>query len=199
MQTFLMRQGIEERDYARRSRSGASSLPLCRRAPRRRSRRRSTSCWAAQQRAAQQCRRRAKSKKESQARRDEQLQAKKRVADLIGRSRKAFGFLYAALPADLRQLVADVPQGYAFGIWSFLEKKFRNTEQDSVMALWERFTTCRQERGDVRRVQGASGLRGRAAHHAKQTLAARAVRLTAAVAPAASLRHSSADAQDGRR
>ena len=63
----------------------------------------------------------------------------------IGRSRKAFGFLFAALPADLRQLVADVPQGYAFGIWSFLEKKFRNTEQDSVMALWERLTTVSAE------------------------------------------------------
>ena len=46
---------------------------------------------------------------------------------------------------DTRLLVADVPQGYAHGIWSFLEKKFRNTEQDSVLALWERFTTLRQE------------------------------------------------------
>ena len=76
---------------------------------------------------------------------DHQQKAKKRVADLIGRSRKAYGFLFAALPTDVRQLVADVPQGYAFGIWSFLEKKFRNTEQDSVMALWERLSTLSQE------------------------------------------------------
>ena len=68
--------------------------------------------------------------------------AKQRVADLIGRSRKVF---YSALPVDLRPLVADVPQGYAYGIWSFLEKKFRNTEQDSVMALWGRITTVTQE------------------------------------------------------
>ena len=46
---------------------------------------------------------------------------------------------------ELRQLIADVPQGYAFGIWSFLEKKFRNTEQDTVMSLWTRFVRLAQE------------------------------------------------------
>lgn len=71
--------------------------------------------------------------------------AKERVAELINKSRKAYGFLYSALPADLRQLIADVPQGYAYGIWSFLEKKFRSTEQDSVMAGWQRVTTFQPE------------------------------------------------------
>ena len=75
----------------------------------------------------------------------EQQAAKKEVSELIARSRKAYGFLYTALPTDLRPLVADVPQGYAYGIWSFLEKKFRNTEQDTVMALWERYVSLRQE------------------------------------------------------
>jgi hypothetical protein len=76
---------------------------------------------------------------------DEQKAAKKEVSELIARSRKAYGFLYAALPTDLRQLIADVPQGYAYGVWSFLEKKFRNTEQDTVMVLWERYVSLRQE------------------------------------------------------
>ena len=141
MQTFLMRQGIEERDYAREitqwrqlstvvqmdaeseeqdaidiilggaSASSASAQPPM--------------------------------KKEVPT--PEQVKAKKHVADLISRSRKAYGYLYGALPVDLRPLVADVPQGYAYGIWSFLEKKFRNTEQDSIMALWERITTVSQE------------------------------------------------------
>ena len=79
----------------------------------------------------------------------EQVRAKQRVADMISRSRKAYGYLYAALPVDLRPLIADVPQGYAFGIWSFLEKKFRNTEQDSIMALWERITTVSQEADEL--------------------------------------------------
>ena len=76
---------------------------------------------------------------------DDQKAAKKEVSELIARSRKAYGFLYAALPTDLRQLIADVPQGYAYGVWSFLEKKFRNTEQDTVMVLWERYVSLRQE------------------------------------------------------
>jgi hypothetical protein len=79
----------------------------------------------------------------------EKAKAEKRIADLIARSRKAFGILHAAIPHDLRLLVADIPHGYAFGIWSFLEKKFRNTEQDSVMALWERLTTVSQDRDET--------------------------------------------------
>ena len=68
-----------------------------------------------------------------------------RVAEqAMSRSRKAYGYLYAALPSELRPLIADIPQGYAFGIWSFLEKKYRNTEQDSVLALWREFTAMRQ-------------------------------------------------------
>lgn len=74
-----------------------------------------------------------------------EVAASKLVAHLIARSRKAFGFLYAALPTDLCQLVADVPQGYAFGIWSLLEKRYRNTEQDSIAALWASFTPLEQE------------------------------------------------------
>ncbi len=74
-----------------------------------------------------------------------QLKAKQSVTERIRRARKAYSYLYASIPVDLRQLVADVPQGYAYGVWSFLEKRFRNTEQDSVMALWKEFTTMVQD------------------------------------------------------
>ena len=74
-----------------------------------------------------------------------QKAAKKNIAAMVAQSRKAFAILYQALPAELRPLIADVPQGYAFGIWSFLEKKYRNTEQDSIAALWADFTTLAQE------------------------------------------------------
>jgi hypothetical protein len=99
------------------------------------------------------------------------VKAKKRVAERVSRTRKAYGYLHAALPADLRQLVAGVPQGYAFGVWSFLEKKFRNTEQDSVMALWKKFTTLQQQQEESfdaykARVDAAREL----LVHAKQTL-----------------------------
>jgi hypothetical protein len=145
MQTFLMRHGIEERDYAR-------EIPQ----------------WRALA-AAVEARAEADERDaialvlgaalaldiKAEAQTAEEMKAKQRVADLISRSRKAFGFLYASLPVDLRPLVADVPQGYAFGIWSFLEKRFRSTEQDSVMALWERLTTMRQETDETHDVYKA--------------------------------------------
>jgi hypothetical protein len=37
-----------------------------------------------------------------------------------------------------------VPQGYAYGIWSYLERKYRNTEQDNVAVLWKEFVTLAQ-------------------------------------------------------
>jgi hypothetical protein len=142
MQTFLMQHGIEERDYA-------SEI----------------SRWREIDAAVQQAAKAAedegialmlgeaasvKSEPENKSKEAAAEKAvKQRVTDLIGRSRKAFGFLYSALPADLRPLVADVPQGYAYGIWSFLEKKFRSTEQDSVMALWRRIIAVVHEEGET--------------------------------------------------
>jgi hypothetical protein len=138
MQTFLMRQGIEDRDYSgpfpewkavvesiaadEKAEEQAAIDEMLGRTP---------SSAAA-----------ASSSKGPTA---EQLKRKQRVIDAVARVRKAYAILYAALPSDLRVLIVDVPQGYAFGIWSFLEKKFRSTEQDSVMALWERLTSMRQD------------------------------------------------------
>lgn len=136
MQTFLMRAGIEKRDYeeeiarweelsnavetdARTEEQDAVELLLGS----------GGSASAVKKEPADEAR----------------AKAKKRVAEWVGRTRKAYGYLHAALPSDLRQLVAEVPQGYAFGVWSFLEKKFRNTEQDSVMALWKKFSALQQE------------------------------------------------------
>lgn len=71
--------------------------------------------------------------------------ARKKINDRLNRVRKAYAILFSALPADLRQLIAEQPQGYAFGIWSFLENKFRNTDQDSIMELWSKLTALTQE------------------------------------------------------
>lgn len=134
MQTFLMRQGIEERDYAVEiERWVALSKAV------------QDSAVAEEQDAIALVLGGKALVKKEQAPSDDETRAKQRVASLIGRSRKAFGYLYSALPAELRPLVADVPQGYAYGIWSFLEKKFRNTEQDTVMSLWGQLTSLAQE------------------------------------------------------
>jgi hypothetical protein len=137
MQTFLMRQGIEERDYAEEIADWAALT------------------WKAGE-SARLDREHAiavllgKVKPVKQEEKSpEEADAKKQVASMIALSRKAFGFLYSALPVELRPLVADVPQGYAYGIWSFLERKFRNTEQDTVMALWQRLMTLEQEADEM--------------------------------------------------
>jgi len=144
MQTFLMQHGIEESDYAH-------EIPLWREivaavgddAQTRRTAAIATVLGvAAGSKGGASA---SSSSPKTELLTDEQKAAKKEVSELIARSRKAYGFLYAALPTDLRQLIADVPQGYAYGVWSFLEKKFRNTEQDTVMVLWERYVSLRQE------------------------------------------------------
>jgi hypothetical protein len=150
MQTFLMRQGVEDRDYTEEQsrwrvlvtavqtdaraaeRAAIEALIGAEPAP-------TESKTAGTMPSAVS----SSSVKQGQPT-SEAAAAKKTVAAMISRSQKAFGFLYAALPADLRLLVADVPQGYAYGVWSFLEKKFRNTEADNVAALWKQFVTLAQ-------------------------------------------------------
>ena len=142
MQTFLMRQGIEDRDYSEpfpewkavvdainADEKAEEQAAIAEMLGRSSAAAASTTTLAAA----------------NNAKTAEQVKRKQRVVDAVARVRKAYAILYAALPADLRTLVADVPQGYAYGVWSFLEKKFRSTEQDSVMALWERLTTMRQD------------------------------------------------------
>lgn len=137
MQTFLIRQGIQERDYT-------AEIP----------RWKELTAAVAQDEAADEhagfdamlgALGAASSpvvKKETLS--PEMQKAKKAAAEAIARSRKAYALLYEALPADLRALVAEVPQGYAYGIWTLLEKKFRNTEPDSVLDLYRRFTKMAQ-------------------------------------------------------
>ena len=79
---------------------------------------------------------------------DAKERAKRVVADIVARSKRAYGYLFAALPEDLRLLVADVPRGYAYGLWTFLERRFQNTEQDNVADLWAQFTALQQHSGE---------------------------------------------------
>lgn len=69
----------------------------------------------------------------------EEESARKKVRSLITRSRKAYAIIFESLPADLQAQAASLIQGYAFGIWEFLEKKFQNTEQDNIADLYKRW------------------------------------------------------------
>ena len=75
--------------------------------------------------------------------------ARRGAMEAVARGRKAFALLYQALPEDLRKLVAGVPQGYAYGLWSWLETRYQNTEQDSIGDLWEEFTQLEQEEDET--------------------------------------------------
>ena len=72
-------------------------------------------------------------------------EARRGAAEAVARTKKAYALLYQALPDELRRLVAQVPQGYAYGIWSWLEKRFQSTEQDHVGDLWDEFTKLAME------------------------------------------------------
>lgn len=151
MRTFLMRQGVKESDYAVEIAQWTTLVQRVEDGERADERNAIALLLGAldpSDKAASSSSSAAKVKKESlapSADDEPETAAAKLVSSLIARSRKAFGFLYAALPIELGQLVADVPQGYAFGIWSFLEKRYRNTEQDSVATLWASFTPLAQE------------------------------------------------------
>lgn len=69
---------------------------------------------------------------------------KKLVKKMVERSQRAYGYLVQALPEELRALVrADVPEGFAFGLWDLLERKYKNTEVENVAELWSKWNDLR--------------------------------------------------------
>lgn len=71
---------------------------------------------------------------------DAQVEADRKVIRAkLDRMNRAFYYLLYAMSDDLRTLVRSVPQGYAFGLWDFLEKRFQNTEIDNVADLHKRW------------------------------------------------------------
>lgn len=75
----------------------------------------------------------------------EQKEQRRLVTALVERSRRTFGVIWAALPEELRVQAAHVPQGFAAGLWLWLQQKFQNTEQDSVGELLAQWVVLRQE------------------------------------------------------
>jgi len=72
-------------------------------------------------------------------------EARRRVTALVERSRKVFGSLFEALPEELRVQVAHLPQGWAYGLWHWLETKYQNTEEDCVNDLIKQWMELRME------------------------------------------------------
>lgn len=71
--------------------------------------------------------------------------ARKLVAATVERSRKAYGILYTSLPDELRPQIGHIPNGWAYGLWHWLETKYQSTEEDSVGDLLALWTQLRQD------------------------------------------------------
>ena len=74
--------------------------------------------------------------------------ARKVVTQTVERSRKVYGIIYASLPVELRAQVAHIEQGFAHGLWVWLETKFQSTEEDHVSDLLESWSTLHQDVGE---------------------------------------------------
>ena len=75
----------------------------------------------------------------------EEENVKREVRGMVDRSLRAFGILHEAMTEELRVQTAHIPPGYAFGVWSWLEKKFQSTEVDCVNDLIEKWMELRME------------------------------------------------------
>ena len=72
------------------------------------------------------------------------LDAQRVVRSIVERSRRAFGYLYAALPDELRPQVAHLPEGLAYALWQWIEGKYQSKESDNVSALFAQWTALEQ-------------------------------------------------------
>lgn len=70
------------------------------------------------------------------------------VRAIVERSTRAYGRIYAALPDGLALQVAHIPQGFAYGLWHWLEEKFQSTDEDNVDSLLDEWHALAQTPGE---------------------------------------------------
>jgi transposase InsO family protein len=75
----------------------------------------------------------------------EQKETRRLLGTLVERSRRVFGVIWASLPDGLRTQAAHVPQGSAASLWMWLQRKFQNTEEDSVWELFAQWVALAQD------------------------------------------------------
>lgn len=75
---------------------------------------------------------------------DEQ-EARKTITELVENSARVFGAIYEALPAEWRpEIETAVRNGFAHGLWMWLEEKFQSTEQDRIGELLTQWIGMKQ-------------------------------------------------------
>jgi hypothetical protein len=79
---------------------------------------------------------------------EKEAEMRKQAIAMIKRSEMAYGHLFGALPSDVALMVRVLPQGWAHGLWMWLERKFSSTEADNVNALLRDWHALRQADGE---------------------------------------------------
>lgn len=79
---------------------------------------------------------------------EKEAELRKQAAAMIKRSEMAYGYIFTALPNDVALMVKVVPQGWARGLWQWLERKFQSTASDNVNALLRDWHSLRQAEGE---------------------------------------------------
>src|SRR5665648_1258315 len=72
---------------------------------------------------------------QSTERSEKEKSARRTVSLMVQNSNRVYGILYSALPEELKPQVEHLQQGWAYGLWHWLETKFQSTEADSVNGL----------------------------------------------------------------
>ena len=76
----------------------------------------------------------------------------------VADSNKAYGLIMEALPADIRMLFsgANLPHGYAYGVWTWLREKYQSNEIHAVYSLlqdWQELSMQEDEVFDMWRAR----------------------------------------------
>ena len=79
---------------------------------------------------------------------EKEAEMRKQATAMIKRSEMAYGHIFGVLPNDVALMVKVIPQGWARGLWMWLERKFQSTESDNVNALLRDWHTIRQAEGE---------------------------------------------------
>jgi hypothetical protein len=79
---------------------------------------------------------------------EKEADLRKQAAAMIKRSEMVYGHVFSALPNDVALMVKVVPQGWARGLWLWLERKFQSTASDNVNTLLRDWHSLRQAEGE---------------------------------------------------
>src|SRR5665648_486163 len=82
---------------------------------------------------------------QSTERSEKEKSARRTVSLMVQLSNRVYGILYSALPEELKPQVEHLQQGWAYGLWHWLETKFQSTEADSVNGLIGQWGKLQQE------------------------------------------------------